>query len=118
MYSLRKSLNRFLVICCWATKETRINELPQNTIWKPFSDTILRSSVVKNQAKFKNECILRNGHRINITQPNLMIVVSFSSAEDVLSNDVKKCNTFSSQGTENLPFRVFGTPGIYLQSES
>ena len=29
------------------------------------------------------------GHRIKITQPNLMILVSFSSAEDALSNDVK-----------------------------
>ena len=41
-----------------------------------------------------------------------MILVSFSSAEDALSNCVKKYNTFSSQGTENLPFAFFGTPGI------
>ena len=42
-----------------------------------------------------------------------MILVSFSSAEDALSNDVKKkYNTFTSQGTENPPFRFFGTPGI------
>ena len=36
-----------------------------------------------------------------------MILVSFSSAEDVWSNDVNKYNTFSSQGTENPPFRFF-----------
>ena len=42
---------------------------------------------------------------IKITQPNLMILVSFSSAEDALSNDIKY-NTFSSQGTENPPFRT------------
>ena len=36
-----------------------------------------------------------------------MILVSFSSAEDVWSNDVNKYNTFSSQGTENSPFRFF-----------
>ena len=72
-----------------ATKETRINGLPQNTIiMEGFPDTILRSSVAKNQAKFENDCISRNGHRIKITQPNLMILVSFSSAEDVLSKDV------------------------------
>ena len=37
-----------------------------------------------------------------------MILVSFSSAEDALFNDVKKYDTSSSQGTENQPFRFFG----------
>ena len=42
-----------------------------------------------------------------------MILVSFSSAEDALSNDVKKYTTFRMPGTENPPFRFFfGTPGI------
>ena len=36
--------------------------------------------------------------------PNLMILVSFSSGEDALSNDVEIYHTFSSQGTENPPF--------------
>ena len=38
-----------------------------------------------------------------------MILVSLSSAEDSLSNDVKKYDIFkfSSQGTENMPFRFF-----------
>ena len=36
-----------------------------------------------------------------------MILISFSSAEDVLSNDVKKCDIFSSQSTENPPFCFF-----------
>ena len=62
----------------------------------------------KNQAKFENYCISRNRHRIKITHPNLMILVSFSSAEDVLSNYVKTNNTFSSQGTKNPPFPLFG----------
>ena len=67
------------------------------------------SSIIgrKNQAKFENYCISRNGHRIIITQPNLMILVSFSSAEDALSNDVKIFKKISSQGTENRPFRLF-----------
>ena len=66
----------------------------------------------KNQANFENDCISRNRHRIKITQPNLMILVSFSSGEDALSNDVKIYHTFSSQSTENPPFPFFGTPGI------
>ena len=41
-----------------------------------------------------------------------MILVSFSSGEDPLYHDVKIYHTVSSQGTENPPFRFFGTPGI------
>ena len=65
----------------------------------------------KNQAKFENDYISRNGHRIKIIQPYSMILVSFSSAEDALTNGVKTIyDTFSSQGTENPPFRFFGHP--------
>ena len=42
----------------------------------------------KNQGKFENDCVLRNSHRIIITQPNSMILVSFSCVEDALFNDV------------------------------
>ena len=48
----------------------------------------------KNPAKFENDCISRNGRRIKSTEPNLMILVSFSSAEDALSNDVKNIYNF------------------------
>ena len=71
----------------------------------------------KNPAKFENDCISRNGHRIKITQPNLMIYVSFSSAEDVLSNDVKIYNTLSSQCTENPPFCFFWDTWYMEQTE-
>ena len=43
-----------------------------------------------------------------------MILVSFSSAEDALSNDANKYDMFCSQGAENLPFRFFGTRCIFL----
>ena len=36
----------------------------------------------KNQAKLENYCIARSEHRFKITQPNLMIMVSFSSVEN------------------------------------
>ena len=49
----------------------------------------------KTQAKFENDCISRNGHRIKITQPDSMILVSFSSAEDVLSTDVNSMTLFA-----------------------
>ena len=50
-----------------ATKETRINGLPQNTVWKAFPLTIFSLVGHKNQAKFENDCISRNGHKIKIT---------------------------------------------------
>ena len=67
----------------------------------------------KKPAKFENDCISRNGRRIKSTEPNLMILVSFSSAEDALSNDVKKYTTFRMQGTENPPFRFFWDTRYY-----
>ena len=43
----------------------------------------------QKSSKIWNDCVSRNGHRIKITQPNSMILVSFSSADDALFNDVK-----------------------------
>ena len=60
----------------------------------------------------ENDCISRSVHRFKITQPNLTILVSFPSAEDVSSNDVKIYDIFGLQGTGNTPFRFFGTSGI------
>ena len=81
--------------CCHSPKR-RMEDFPRQN-----------SSLIglKTQAKFENDCITRSGYRFKITQPNLMMLVSFSSAEDALSNNVNKYNTFSSQGTENPPFR-------------
>ena len=97
-----------------ATKDTRINGLPHNTIMEGFSRHNSLLIGRKNQAKSENNCISRSGHRFKTTQPNLMILVSFSSVEYALSNDVTNSNTFSSQGIywKILPFRFFGTPGI------
>ena len=85
----------------------RINGLPQKHRMEGLSrhnSPLIRR---KNPTKFENDRIWRNGHRIKITQPNWMIKASFSSSEDAPSNDVKIYNTFSSQCTENPPFRFF-----------
>ena len=42
---------------------------------------------------------------IKIAQPNSMILVSISSAEVALFDDVKRHGTFSFQSTEHPPFR-------------
>ena len=68
----------------------------------------------KNQAKFENDGLLRNGHRIKITQPNSMILVSFSSVENVLFNDVKKTVTLLARRVLKIRRSAFyGTPGIW-----
>ena len=53
---------------------------PQHTTMKGHSQHNPSLIGRKNQAKFENDCVLTNGHRIKITQSNLMILVSFSSA--------------------------------------
>ena len=65
----------------------------------------------KNQAIFENECVSRNGHKIKITQPNSMILVSFSSAEDALFNDIKMWD-FQLAKYWKSAVPLFGTPGI------
>ena len=64
-------------------KKHGFNGISQCIIMKGYSRH--NSSLIgcKNQAKFDNDRISRNGHRIKTTQPNVMILVSFSSAEDV-----------------------------------
>ena len=86
----------FVATYQWASTQHHMEGLSQHN----------SSLISKNPAKFENYCISRNGHRIKFTQPNLMILVSLSSAENVLSNDVNKHNN-SSQGTENPPFGFF-----------
>ena len=69
----------------------------------------------KNPTKFENDCTSRSVHRFKMTQPNLTILVSFSFAEDVLSNDVNKYMKF--WACKVLKIRrsaFFGTRGIVL----
>ena len=88
----------------------RINGLPQTP--KTYG-SLVPTLGRKNQAKFENDCISRSGHRFKITQPNLMILVSFSSVEDALSNDVNKYDILSSQGIKNPLFCFFGGHPVY-----
>ena len=77
---------------------------PQNKTMKGHSQHNPSLIGRKNQAKFKNDSVLTNGHRIKITQSNLMILVSISSAGVAWFEDVKRYGTFRSQATENPPF--------------
>ena len=92
---------------------TRINGLPQNHMKGNFWHN---SSLIgpKNQAKFENDCVSRNGQRIKITQPNSMILVSFSFAEDALFNDVKNITLLDRRVLKI--HRFLGTPGMIWHS--
>ena len=67
----------------------------------------------KNDEEIDNDYVLRNDHSINITQPVSMILVSFFSEDNVLSDEINVCYIFKYQSNENLAFCFFGTPGIF-----
>ena len=75
--------------------------------------------------KFVNDCVSRNCCRINITQPNQMILVSFFSEDNVLSDEIKICYFFEYHSNKNRAFLFFffflgggGTPGIYRHDKN
>ena len=60
--------------------------------------------------KIRKYCsISRNGCRINTTEQNHTILVSFSSEDNVLSDEIKICYIFEFQSNENRAFHFFGT---------
>ena len=59
--------------------------------------------------KFINDCVPGNGCRIDTTEPNRMILVSFFSGDNVLSDEIKICYIFEFQSNENRAFRFWDT---------
>ena len=70
----------------WQQKKHVSMGFHKTPLWKVFPYTIPRSSVAKGNLKMT---AFQEMSIIKITQPNLMILVSVSSAEDALSNGVK-----------------------------
>ena len=67
----------------------------------------------ENEEKIDNYHVLINDNRIKTTQPISMILVSFFSEDNVLSDEIKICFIFEYQSNENRAFPFFGgTPGI------
>ena len=54
----------------------------------------------ENEEKIDNDYVLRNDHRIKTTQPISMILVSFFSEDNVLSNEIKICYIFEYEITK------------------
>ena len=48
----------------------------------------------ENEEKFDNDHVLKNDHRLKITQPISMILVSFFSEDNVISDEIQKCYIF------------------------
>ena len=122
-----------LDICNRWVKNCGRTNLPYGVLWKPVDPwqkthteqwastgqrmdclSRLNYSLIgpKNPAKFENDCISRSVHRLQISQPNLTILVSFSSAEYVLSNDVKNMIFLVCKVLEIRRSHLFGTRGI------
>ena len=51
--------------------------------------------------------VLRNDSRIHVHVPISMILVSFFSEDNVLSDEIKICYTFEYQSNENRAFHIF-----------
>ena len=67
----------------------------------------------ENEEKIDNDYVLRNYNWIKTTQPISMILVSFFSEDNVLSDEIKICYIFEYQRIENQVFCIFGTPGKF-----
>ena len=70
-----------------------------------------QKSHYENEEKFENDRVLRNGNRINTTQPISIILVSLFSEDNVQSDKIKTCYIFEYQSNENRT-SFGGTPGI------
>ena len=68
----------------------------------------------ENEEKIENDYVLRNDHIIKTTQPISMILVSFFSEDNVLSDDIKNAILSNiMQSKQNRAFRFLGgTPII------
>ena len=73
---------------------TPIDPCEQNreNLWTaiPAVNTLARADLTK----FVNDSVSRNGCRINPTEPNHVILVSFFSEDHVLSDEIKICYIF------------------------
>ena len=66
----------------------------------------------ENEEKIENDYVLRNDHRIKTTQPISMILVSFFSEDNVLSDGNKICYIFSNMKVTKIErFAFFGGGG-------
>ena len=70
----------------------------------------------ENEEKIDNDVIFRNDHRIKTTQPISMMLVSFFSEDNVLSDEMKICySIFEFQSNEYEAFRCsWGHPVLPL----
>ena len=54
----------------------------------------------ENEEKIDNDYVLRNYHRIKTTQLSSMILLSFFSEDNVLSDEIKICYIFEYQSNQ------------------
>ena len=62
--------------------------------------------------KIDDDYVLRNYHRIKTAHPISVILVSFFSEDNALSDEIKICYIVEYQSNENQAFRFLGTPSL------
>ena len=72
----------------------------------------------ENEDKIDNDYVLRNDHWIKLTQPISMILVSFFSEDNVLSDEIKLCYIFKYQSFKKIEHSAFLGHPVYLGFET
>ena len=62
----------------------------------------------ENEEKFDYDYVLRNDHRIKTSKPISMILVSFFSEDNVLSDEIQICYILKYQSSKNWAFHFLG----------
>ena len=74
-----------------------------------YTSCIPHADLTKFMNVFQEICRIKS---INTTEPNQMILVSFFTEDNALSDEIKICCIFEYQSNENQAFHFFGTPSI------
>ena len=82
----------------------RIIGLPGDNVWKSEKPLSLTVNITRIKRKLKMT-VLRNDNKIKTAKPISMILVSFFSEDNVLSDEIKICYIFEYQSNENRAFR-------------
>ena len=105
-------IHTFFLCCVYTDQWTS-----RDNVWMVTKGRFLNPLTCENWTKIENDLVSRNGHRIKTTQLNSAFLVSVFSEDDILSNEIKTCNIFKLQSTENLPFPLFWDT-LYTASKS
>ena len=91
-------------IHCCPEALSSVQTKQRENLWTAIPTVTIARAYLK---KFVNDCVSRNGCRINTAGPNQVIVVSFFSEDNVLSDEIKICYISEYQVMKTARFASF-----------